>query len=611
MPCNQLWIRALTTLAALMAMSARAEMPRDLAPVKLLKAESHPPVVLVDNGQAVATICVIGPRSRMLNEAVGHLQAMIEKSTGAKLPIVNDKLVAPGLVIGNGDVAKHQGLVGAQMPAEGFAIKTTAEHIFIVGHDGQLSGGGLSDGTAWGVIDFLERFVGVRWYYPTELGQSIPTTKRLAIEPVFFADAAAFRKREIWPPMGNPWNGTGTPLMPLQTFLRSADSWPYKLVVHSPDWSRLKEYTEARPEVFQRRSDGTRDFSMLCYGNPKTLATYLENVARHSKGEKPVHLGITGKTITVSPADAEIACYCEDCRKLWNERGGQYGSASRIVAQFTANLGREVAKRFPDYNVLYLPYLNYTDAVEGIEFPGNVEIQLCGMPGLAQYKEYHSGSGLRPLVAQKVGENPKLDGKLDDAVWQRATANEFVRGWDKKQSKTTYPTTIRAVWTPDGITFGFHMHEPTPDLLERGLKGHDDSMLWWDDNIELLFDPSGRNEGEFFQFIINSNNAVAEARGKDFSQNYPEVKSAVHIGADFWSLEVCVPYSVLPGTVKPASGSNTVWFGNFTRHRVADQGLKPKVGRQQNSQREYQRMNTTYAGPSNNLSDFAPIQFRE
>src|SRR6185295_2340676 len=36
---------------------------------------------------------------------------------------------------------------------------------------------------------------------------------------------------------------------------------------------------------------------------------------------------------------------------------------------------------------LYLPYLNYTSAPDGVEFPNNIEVQLCGMPGLAQYKE--------------------------------------------------------------------------------------------------------------------------------------------------------------------------------------------------------------------------------
>ena len=55
-----------------------------------------------------------------------------------------------------------------------------------------------------------------------------------------------------------------------------------------------------------------------------------------------------------------------------------------------------------------------------------------------------------------------------------------------------------------------------------------------------------------------------------------------------------------------------IGFGNFTRHRVAENGLKPKINmKDPESKREYQRINTTYAGPSNNLTDFAPIRFVE
>ena len=781
---------------ALAAVSA-ARAADDLNPVIIKKPLDHPPIVLVEDGKPKGSIVLPATASGTLSQAAQTLQGFIARATGATLPIVRGgKFTPPALVLGDSALAAEHGLAGKALPIEGFAIKTVPGHILIVGRDGAVDGTKAhSDGTAWGTYEFAERFVGVRWYFPGELGQSIPPTNTLAVRATWLEDAPVFRKREIWPPMSNPWNGSGTQLGALHTFLRHANSWPHTLVVHSPDWSKVGEYLTNRAEVFQLRSDGTRDFSMLCYGHPRTLETYLENIERHVAGKAPARVGIADKSITVSPADAEIACYCTHCRKLWNPSGGQYGSASKIVAQFTANLARIVKQRWPDMTVLYLPYLNYTDAPTGVDVPDNVEVQLCGMPGLAQYKEpaiakleqatidqwilltghkiqnwhyscwpedrtsavylfphtaqdfyrrnrdktvgtfingttdhwprqhlslycwmkmlwnpefdvdaaineycrrlygpaaatlrqlvelqitgwensrwpserlspkavhqtsfpralvqqmeslleqarkqaagdatilqridyyagpfaaffkeskdYAEGTGLKPLVAMKVGENPVLDGQLTDAVWQRAPEHSFVRGWDKKQSATTYPTTVRAVWTLDGITFGFRLTEPTPELLERGIKGRDDSMAWWDDNLELLFDVTGKNEGEFYHLIINANNAVADAKGKDFSKDYPQIKSAVFVGQDFWSVEVYVPYAGFPEAAKPGSGTATAWFGNFTRHRVADQGLKPKLNRAGNSAREYQRLNTTYAGPSNNLADFAPIKFLE
>jgi hypothetical protein len=772
------------------------EWPKDLNPVRFREASRHHTLTLVEKGTSTWSICVPGTPSAQLNLAVANLQAFIAEATGAKLPIVPGKVVSPAIVVGNCDLARQNGLEGSKMPVEGFAIKTIEGGVLITGHDEPIANSNVrSEGTAWGVCEFLERFVGVRWYYPGDLGRSVPRTATLKIAPVWLEDAPIFRKREIWPPCSEPWRGKGTNLEPLHRFLRSCNSWPHQLVVHSPDWSGVKEYREHRPEVFQLRSDGTRDFSMLCYGHPRTLETYLENIERAVAGKQPVHLGINGHTISVSPADAEIACYAPESRKLWDAKGGQYGSASRIVGTFTANLGSAVKKRWPDRTILYLPYLNYSLAPEGIAFPDNVEVQLCGMPGLALYKEpsirqeeqanidrwvkltgrkiqgwhyccwpedrtaapyqypytirdfyranrdktvgtfingttdhwprqhvslycwlkllwnpdfdvdaaldeycqrmygpaaktireliglqidgwekgllpggrmsakgmyeftypkktvermqvllaqarqqaggdegvkarldyfekpfvpffkeaqaYFTGGGFKPLLIRRVGENPELDGKLDKEIWKRAEEVPFVRAYDKEKKEPKYPTTVKAVWTADGVTLGFRMAEPTPERIERGIKGRDDSMAWWDDNVELLFDVTGKNEGEFYHFIINANNAVADARGKDFSWNAEGVKSAVHLGKDFWSMEVYLPFKAFPEAVRPMPGKVVQWYGNCTRHRVADQGLKPKFKSYPDSLREYTRMNTTYAIPSNNLADFAAWKFLE
>ena len=72
--------------------------------------------------------------------------------------------------------------------------------------------------------------------------------------------------------------------------------------------------------------------------------------------------------------------------------------------------------------------------------------------------------------------------------------------------------------------------------------------------------------------IVNPNGAVADAKGKDFSWDLKGLKRAAHVGKDFWSLEVFFPYSAFPEARKPTDGTGVTWHGNFTRHRVADQG---------------------------------------
>lgn len=62
-----------------------------------------------------------------------------------------------------------------------------------------------------------------------------------------------------------------------------------------------------------------------------------------------------GAAAHLSPRDAEIRCYCDHCKKLWDEQGGQYGSASKIVTKFVADLARDVKRRWPDKTIIFLP----------------------------------------------------------------------------------------------------------------------------------------------------------------------------------------------------------------------------------------------------------------
>jgi len=754
----------------------------------------HAPVELVKDGQARASIVVM---NRVVNAR--DLQKYIQQATGAQLPIVNDKLEGPAVVLGDCPEAAALGLDSRRMPPEGFTIKTSADRMFIVGNNS----GRNANGVQWGVSEFLERFLGMRWYFPPatedgpDIGQSIPKSRDLIVPPVWLEDAPAFRMRELWPSVSDSWHGRGIRMGPLHTFLRSGNSWPIRLRVHQPNWSRYEELKKDRPEVYQMRKDGSRQYSVLCYSHPKTLQTYLEGIQNFADGKRPIFAPISGKAITVSPADVELACYCDHCRRLWDDEGGQYGGASKVMATFVDKLAREVLRRWPaqGFTIIYLPYLNYTAAPDGFKFPNNVQVQLCGMPGLATYKEpairqaeqanidrwitisgrpiedWHyccwpahktkaayqyphvikqfyqqnrrktvgtfingtgnhwprqhislycwlkvlwdpefdvdaavdefcrrmfgraagtmrelvgmqidgweqsrwpgsrfspkgiyeasfppesiskmkqlfarargeakgdslvmarldyyapaleaffeeadvmSGRGFKPLLAQKVDENPTLDGKLDDSQWQRAAANSFVKAGGKDQGKPArYPTTVRAVWTTDGITFGFHMQEPTPHLLETRHGGHDNGEVFWDDNIEIFVDVTGRNEGEFYQFIVNPEINYWDSKQKDTTWECPGFRAKSHRGKDFWSIEVFLPYAAFPEAAKPGSGTDTVWTGNFTRHRVADKGLKSQKPQQEGSVREYQRMNTTGAKTSDNLADFSEIKFIE
>ncbi len=420
-----------TLLASGFSLPAMAALPwevKDLNPVTVRAVTDQAPVTLVTNGQPAACIAVVGKKDRRLSTAATKLQLFIEKTSGARLPLVNTVPEGPAIVIGACPQALAAGLDPDQMPVEGFSIKTASNKVFIVGNTNSPI-----NAASWGVFEFAERFLGVRWFLPMpqtngdDLGICVIPARTLTLPPAWIEDAPVFRKRVIWPDTSDAWHGAGLNMGPLHQFLRSATSWPVELQGHSPNWKKT-EYTNTCPEVFQLKADGTRDFGILCYGNPKTLACYLEQIQNFVDGKKYT-LGIVNKqAITVSPADVELACSCKDCQALWNKDGGQYGAASRVMAGFVDKLAREIKRRWPDrpFTVIFLPYLNYTTCPSGVLFPDNVEVQICGMPGLAAYKE--------PAVL--AAEQGNIDRWMDASG--RKVQNWHYDVWPAHKTKAAY-----------------------------------------------------------------------------------------------------------------------------------------------------------------------------
>ncbi len=762
---------------------ARSAEPA-LNPVTLHKAPSHAPVPLVQQGAAKAVIWVMPTdkdkhRNRqMLRKAVQELQACVQAATGAALETGEVPERGPAILIGDCEAARAQGLDSAELPPEGFHIKTAPDRVFIVGRGIQ--------GTTWGIYEFLERFVGVRWYWPTNRGgRSVPQTADLSVPPTWLSDAPVFRMRTIWPPFGSsPYYEGRQHLTAFHRKLRAGNSWPQRLVVHGDSRLSKVEAFRKNEEMWQMTKDGGREFSHPCYSSPATVDAFMQEIRRHYEEGEKARIGISGDTITVSPSDIGISCYCPECRKLWNAEAGQYGTASGIMSRFVKRLAERVQQAFPDKTILFLPYQNYTLPPAEMDFPDNVYVQICHMPGIAMYKEpdlcerwqgyidgwveltghpiqdwhyscwpadrtrapyqyphavndyykrnrdktvgsfingnanhwprFHpthycwlkslwnpafdvdgaldeycqrmyaeaaanvrevlrimitgweetdwpgtsfspkgmyetsypketlqriqalleeareqvagdeqatkrldyfakpyallfeeyamviEGKGKQALVVQKVAENPTVDGKLDEKLWERAEPAKLVTRRKDEEVACEYPTRVQGVFTLEGITFGFHMAEPAPDKLVTGKGAPDTGGLWHNDCVEIFLDPPNDDVPDFYQWIVSAGLKLYDACGSDHTWDAEGVQVAKHVGEDFWSLEVFIPLAALP---KVDRLGTTEWTGQITRHRAR---TKEKPGRSEN-----QRLNFESGARNASRADFCPIRFRE
>ena len=505
---------AFTALAAAMAFPALtgAELqPRDLTPVTWMKAPAHQPIELVRDGRARAVVFVADRNpSTNLKRLVDELVEVVRLGTGATLERVAQPASAdrPAILIGNCEETLQAGIDAGKIPVEGFVVKTAPNRVYLVGSAASLpSNAGISDaysneGTAWAVADFLERFVGVRWYWPVQAGgRSVVKATDLAVPPVHYSDAPVFRKRSHHPPKayGGQWKSRWfdkqhpapptiakeleqLDVQPLLTCLRSGNSWPYLIKVHQPQGFRYwksPEWFREHAAMFAIKEDGTRSKEMLCYSSKAAFDYLIEGCEAvwdkgHNPGGRP---WVTELCVSISPGDEPVNCHCPDCRKLFDPKSPRYGAASgqasKIMGLFVKKVGEEVKRRWPGKKVIYLPYWNYALCPVDIEFPDNLEIEMC-TTGFAGLRETPVRDGIEENLR---AWSRKVDGRITSweySVWvtgwthgpvqfprvvqdyyranRDVLAGSFINGGDVPEWSKTAPTLycwMKVLWNPD------------------------------------------------------------------------------------------------------------------------------------------------------------------
>ena len=108
------------------------------------------------------------------------------------------------ILVGNQPKTRELGIDVLSLPDLGFRIATFEKGIAVVGKDTKfiprwnerpLDHLGMSQATYYGAIDFVERFLGVRYYFIGDLGKIYPKCADLVVEPCAYEDAPYFRTR--------------------------------------------------------------------------------------------------------------------------------------------------------------------------------------------------------------------------------------------------------------------------------------------------------------------------------------------------------------------------------------------------------------------------------
>ncbi len=301
----------------------------------LLSVPCAAQVSLVRDGAPRAVVVTANEPTPTARYAAEELVDHVAQATGATLDVVTEadapQDVPTRVYIGVTEAALACGLDPERLPRETFTLRSVGNDLFILGRedDGDpLAESNSNVGTLFGVYEFLERFLGVRWLWPGELGTFVPKTNTVELWSVNETKAPALNFRGIrWGRIRSISHGSATMSdgdaqlgfspdvavsygKALEVLLRrnrmgGSDARPPSGHAFTGWWKR---YGQEHPEWFARRRNGVRGPSEtdqrdvpMCVSNPDLHDFIIEQWDG-------------GPTLRLGPVDRPGRCTCENCR---------------------------------------------------------------------------------------------------------------------------------------------------------------------------------------------------------------------------------------------------------------------------------------------------------
>ena len=154
----------------------------------------------------------------------------------------------------------------------------------------------------------------------------------------------------------------------------------------------------------------------------------------------------------------------------------------------------------------------------------------------------------KQLQIERITIAPKIDGVLDDLIWQNADiATNFIqfRPDMGKAATEDRKTEVKMAYDDTGIYVAAYMYDD-PKLISKQFTSRDN--FGQNDFFLIVLNPNndGQNDTEFFVFSSGAQaDAVANPNnGEDFGWN-AVWDSAVKINDDGWTVEMKIPYRAL------------------------------------------------------------------
>lgn len=174
----------------------------------------------------------------------------------------------------------------------------------------------------------------------------------------------------------------------------------------------------------------------------------------------------------------------------------------------------------------------------------------------------------RVITAVRIETPPKIDGKLDDAVWQKALfQGDFLQREPNEGAPASEKTEIGILYDDKNIYFGARCYDSEPDQI-RGTEMRRDASPGRDDYFDIVLDTFHDKRSAFFFTTTPAggrlDGSISED-GKIDNRDWDGVWTAkTSIDDKGWYVEVAIPLK----TLRFKEGGETVWGAHFVRRII-------------------------------------------
>ena len=353
--------------------------------------------VVLEPGRTEVLVAAKAPKSVLF--AAADLTNHLARIFGCEVPVVSRPTSGwIQIAVGDSEWTRAVGIdVDALPHRDAFRIKTAEGRVYIAGLDHRSNdlGGDLARGvyprrehaTAFGVCEFLERYAGVRFYFPDEYGTVIPRAKSITVPPVDDTVKPIFTIRNCYLEGTDPMpdipadDETAQRRTKAMYQLRLRENTMRIPCCHGQNSFKIADrFSKTHPEFFQLRENGTRCtetvaarkyyIGQLCHTSP------VWDIFREETIDRIRH---NWKYVDLMPQDGMKACRCANCLARYDQTNDltlASGFCSTLIWSNTVAVAKAVKAAGLDGCVTQMAY-GPSRNIPDFDIPDNVKVVLA------------------------------------------------------------------------------------------------------------------------------------------------------------------------------------------------------------------------------------------